>query len=102
MKKLLATLLALCMLFALCAISASAEGVGGTAYPNPLQDVRVRQALWYAIDMDAIVDALWNGTVTAAAATPSGLFTIRATCLTRLLLFSSSGQMSALRWSSSC
>ena len=45
MKKLLATLLALCMLFALCAISASAEGVGGTAYPNPLQDVRVRQAL---------------------------------------------------------
>ena len=68
MKKLLAMVLALCMIFALCAAAplASADGVGGTAYPNPLQDVRVRQALWYAIDMDAIVDALWNNTVTAA------------------------------------
>ena len=68
MKKLLSMILALCMVFALCAAApvASAEGVGGTAYPNPLQDVRVRQALWYAIDMDAIVDALWNNTVTAA------------------------------------
>ncbi|MDO5298340.1 MAG: ABC transporter substrate-binding protein [Clostridia bacterium] len=64
MKKLLTSLLVLCMI--LCAVSASAAGVGGTEYPNPLQDVRVRQALWYAIDMDAIVDALWNGTVTAA------------------------------------
>ena len=68
MKKLLSMILALCMIFALCAVApaASADGVGGTAYPNPLQDVRVRQALWYAIDMDAIVDALWNNTVTAA------------------------------------
>lgn len=68
MKKLLALLLVLCLAFSLGTITASAEsvGVGGTAYPNPLQDVRVRQALWYAIDMDAIVDALWNGTVTAA------------------------------------
>ena len=66
MKKLLALALALCMVFCLCAVSASADGVGGTQYPNPLQDVRVRQALWYAIDMDTIVDALWNNTVTAA------------------------------------
>lgn len=64
MKKLLTSLLVLCMI--LCAVTASAAGVGGTEYPNPLQDVRVRQALWYAIDMDAIVDALWNGTVIAA------------------------------------
>ena len=64
MKKILAFLLALCLI--LGAASALAEGVGGTAYPNPLQDVKVRQALWYAIDMDTIVDALWEGTVTAA------------------------------------
>ena len=66
MKKLLSLILALCIVFSFCAFSASADGVGGTAYPNPLQDVRVRQALWYAIDMDAIVDALWNNTVVAA------------------------------------
>ncbi len=45
---------------------AANNGVGGTAYPNPLQDARVRQALWYAIDMDAIVEGLWNNTVVAA------------------------------------
>ena len=66
MKKLFTLLLAVSLLFSIAATSAAAEGTGGTMYPNPLQDVRVRQALWYAIDMDAIVDALWNGTVTAA------------------------------------
>lgn len=86
MKKLLALALALCMVFTLFACGAqnapaetpaskpadSAQtpaqniGVGGTAYPNPLQDVRVRQALWYAIDMDAIVEGLWDNTVVAA------------------------------------
>lgn len=85
MKKILALALALCMVFALCACGgqtaapapeapaaeggeapAANTGVGGTAYPNPLQDPRVRQALWYAIDMDAIVEGLWDNTVTAA------------------------------------
>ena len=66
MKRVLGLLLTLCLIFTLCAVPAYADGVGGTAYPNPLQDVRVRQALWYAIDMDAIVDALWNNTVVAA------------------------------------
>lgn len=66
MKKLFTLLLAVSLIFSIAATSAAAEGAGGTMYPNPLQDVRVRQALWYAIDMDAIVDALWNGTVTAA------------------------------------
>ena len=66
MKKLFTLLLAVSLLFSIAVTSAAAEGTGGTMYPNPLQDVRVRQALWYAIDMDAIVDALWNGTVTAA------------------------------------
>lgn len=66
MKKLLAALLVLCMVLTLSTAAFAAEGAGGTAYANPLQDVRVRQALWYAIDMDAIVDALWEGTVVAA------------------------------------
>lgn len=89
MKRIASLLLALCMVLALCACGGTPsgnnpsnppannsqsggdqpsnnEGVGGTAYPNPLQDVRVRQALWYAIDMDAIVDGLWNNTVIAA------------------------------------
>lgn len=87
MKKAFALLLALCMVLTLCACGSkqttpaetktpassgtTAEpvkntGVGGTAYPNPLQDVRVRQALWYAIDIDAIVDGLWENTVVAA------------------------------------
>ena len=94
MKKMLALVLALVLVFALGACGQSPSpsasggsqspapsnsssgggssdpapnsGVGGTAYPNPLQDVRVRQALWYAIDMDAIVDGLWNNTVIAA------------------------------------
>lgn len=35
-------------------------------YTNPLQDARVRQALWYAIDWETITDTLWNGNVTAA------------------------------------
>lgn len=42
--------------------SADAE----TTYAHPLQDPRVRQALWYAIDMDAIVEGLWDNTVVAA------------------------------------
>lgn len=65
MKKHLSLLLVLCMLLG-AAMPALAEKSGGTAFPNPLQDVRVRQALWYAIDMDTIVAELWNGTVTAA------------------------------------
>ena len=66
MKKLLSLILVLCMVLSIGIMAAHADGVGGTQYPNPLQDVRVRQALWYAIDMDAIVDALWNNTVVAA------------------------------------
>lgn len=89
MKKIVTLLLAVCMLLTLCACGSSTTpaattattaaasgdgettaaantGVGGTAYPNPLQDVRVRQALWYAIDMDAIVEGLWENNVVAA------------------------------------
>lgn len=67
MKKLFTLLLSLCLVVSMgTTLAFAAEGVGGTEYPNPLQDARIRQALWYAIDMDAIVDALWEGTVTVA------------------------------------
>ena len=132
MKKLLALALALCLALSLGITAAHADGVGGTQYPNPLQDVRVRQALWYAIDMDTIVDALWNNTVVAAnkslvpegfwqadglteyvydpvkakragtAATPSKRCTTRATCWIPSPPSRPTGAMWASRWSSSC
>ena len=84
MKKLLALALTLCMVLTLCACGqsgspapaatnapsaqapAEAAPEAAPAYTNPLQDPRVRQALWYAIDMDAIVEGLWENNVTAA------------------------------------
>ena len=84
MKKLVTLLLAACMLLTLAACGQSgttapaattaapagdnttAAEPAGPAYTNPLQDVRVRQALWYAIDMDAIVEGLWENNVVAA------------------------------------
>ena len=89
MKKIVTLLLAVCMLLTLAACgssgstaattattatTAAASSTGdtaaateaGTTYTNPLQDVRVRQALWYAIDMDAIVEGLWENNVVAA------------------------------------
>ena len=84
MKKLVTLLLAACMLLTLAACgqsgttapaattaapagdNATAAEPAGPAYTNPLQDVRVRQALWYAIDMDAIVEGLWENNVVAA------------------------------------
>ena len=85
MKKLVTLLLAACMLLTLAACgqsgttpapaattaapagdNATAAEPAAPAYTNPLQDVRVRQALWYAIDMDAIVEGLWENNVVAA------------------------------------
>jgi peptide/nickel transport system substrate-binding protein len=45
--------------------SATAEGVGA-ANSNPLSDVRVRQAIAYAIDMDTIASTLLEGKATVA------------------------------------
>ena len=39
----------------------SADGAGAPDLGTPLADVRVRQALAYAIDMEAIVDSLFEG-----------------------------------------
>ena len=86
MKKILALTLALCMVFTLFACGAKEEPAApapeapaadapaaeapavevAESYAHPLQDPRVRQALWYAIDMDAIVEGLWDNTVVAA------------------------------------
>ena len=86
MKKILALVLALCMVFTLFACGAMEEPAApapeapaadapaaeapavevAESYAHPLQDPRVRQALWYAIDMDAIVEGLWDNTVVAA------------------------------------
>ena len=86
MKKLIALLLVLAMALSLVACGASAPAAteapkadapaaeapaapsadAETTYAHPLQDPRVRQALWYAIDIDAIVDGLWENTVVAA------------------------------------
>ena len=85
MKKILALVLALCMMFTMFACGAKTETPAATtapaadapaaeapkvevaeSYAQPLQDPRVRQALWYAIDIDAIVDGLWENTVVAA------------------------------------
>ena len=85
MKKILSLVLALCMVFTLFACGAKEEAPAATpapaapaapaeapkvevaeSYAQPLQDPRVRQALWYAIDMEAIVEGLWENTVVTA------------------------------------
>ena len=84
MKKLISLLLVLALALSLAACGASEAPAATEApkadapaaeapavevaesYAHPLQDPRVRQALWYAIDMDAIVEGLWDNTVVAA------------------------------------
>ena len=87
MKKLISLLLVLAMALSLAACGGSSAPAAteapkadapaaeapaapsadaGETYAHPLQDPRVRQALWYAIDMDAIVEGLWDNTVVAA------------------------------------
>ena len=86
MKKLISLLLVLAMALSLVACGgaeapkadapaadapaaeapAAPSADAGKTYAHPLQDPRVRQALWYAIDIDAIVEGLWDNTVVAA------------------------------------
>ncbi|MEA4899228.1 ABC transporter substrate-binding protein [Bacillota bacterium Meth-B3] len=61
MKRMVSLLLALMML--LGATAAFAQ----PANANPLSDVRVRQAMAYAIDMQAIIDSLMAGKATVAS-----------------------------------
>ena len=41
-------------------------GSAGTDDPNPLMDVKVRQALYHAIDIEAIINTVMNGYATVA------------------------------------
>ena len=81
MKKLISLLLVLVLALSLVACGGSEPAAteapkadapaaeapaADAAYATPLQDPRVRQALWYAIDIDAIVEGLWDNTVVAA------------------------------------
>ena len=63
MKKIISLFLVLSIAFFAVAMPTKSNA---EEYTNPLQDPRVRQALWYAIDMDSIVESLWNNTVIAA------------------------------------
>lgn len=82
-KRFIAVILALVMMLSLtsCGKSNDKDGKNGNSVENnnanseddskvtdtnPLSDKRVRQALWYAIDMDSIASDIWSGQVTAA------------------------------------
>lgn len=62
MKKLLAFTLALLLLVGVCSLA----NADAPANANPLSDVRVRQALAYAIDMNAINEGLFDSKVDPA------------------------------------
>lgn len=63
MKRILIALLTL--IVSLGVLTGCAEKA--VVYTNPLQDARVRQALWYAIDWDTIAESLWSDNVTPAS-----------------------------------
>ncbi len=49
----------------------------GPLNSNPLSDVRIRQAIAYAIDMDAIIEGLLPGAVVADCLTPNNEWKVR-------------------------
>ena len=70
MKSGVCICLVLCMSFSLLATRVFAEGPTNS---NPLSDVRVRQAIAYAIDMDTIAETLLEGkALVADSQTPNG------------------------------
>ncbi|PID56134.1 peptide ABC transporter substrate-binding protein [candidate division KSB3 bacterium] len=61
----------------LCSLFAAAAVPEGPTNSNPLSDVRVRQAIAYAIDMDTIVATLLEGKAIAAdSQTPNGAWKV--------------------------
>ena len=58
-----------------CALAIGAIGLPVFAAPNALSDARVRQAIAYAIDMDTIVETLFEGkAIVADSMIPNGDF----------------------------
>jgi len=62
MKKIINFILMLVLIFSLVILIGNASSASNS---NPLSDVRVRQAIAYAIDMETIVEGLFEGKATA-------------------------------------
>ena len=59
--------------FMLCSLLVTSALAEGPTNSNPLSDVRVRQAIAYAIDMDTIAETLLEGkAIVADSQTPNG------------------------------
>jgi len=70
MKKIINLILMLVLMFSLVALIGNAASASNS---NPLSDVRVRQAIAYAIDMDTVCATLLEGKAIAAnSLTPNG------------------------------
>lgn len=70
MKKIISLILMLVLIFSLVTLIGNASSASNS---NPLSDVRVRQAIAYAIDMDTICDTLLEGkAIPADSLTPNG------------------------------
>lgn len=70
MKKIINLILMLVLIFSLAILIGNASSASN---PNPLSDVRVRQAIAYAIDMDTICATLLEGkAIPADSLTPNG------------------------------
>ncbi|MFA6784795.1 MAG: ABC transporter substrate-binding protein [Sphaerochaeta sp.] len=73
MKKFFVTVLVMIVSFSCIFAAGTKEATTEVGGGSPLSDVRVRQAIAYAIDMQAIVDSLMNGkAVTANSLSPNG------------------------------
>jgi len=70
MKKIINLILMLVLIFSLAILIGNTSSASNS---NPLSDVRVRQAIAYAIDMDTICDTLLEGkAIPADSLTPNG------------------------------
>lgn len=73
MKKVLSGLMILVITMCLANFAMASDSPEWVAKGTPLADVRVRQALAYAIDMDTVCETIFNGLATPALSmTPEG------------------------------
>lgn len=75
MKKMLSIILLIALLLSATLVGAQAEEPEWAAKGTPLADVRIRQALAYAIDVDTICETIFEGLATPALSmTPEGIW----------------------------